>query len=144
MKIETTRFGTISVEEDKIIHMPSGMLGFSDKKRFLLFGHKEKTPFCWYQSVDDPAMAFVVMSPFVIKPDYAVEADEAAKAMSWEDDGDDIDVYVVVTIPRGEPEKMTANLLGPILINARTRQGIQMVISNSPYSHKFPIEFKAS
>lgn len=140
MKIETTRFGTVSITEDRIIHMPFGMLGFSDQKRFVLFGHKEKSPFCWYQSIDDPALAFVVVSPFGFKSDYAVDADEAAEAMAWEDvDENDLELYVVVTIPMGEPEKMTANLAGPILINAGTRQAIQLVISNSPYTHKFPL-----
>jgi len=140
VKILTTRFGTISVNKNKIIHMPSGMLGFSEKKRFVLFRHKENSPFFWYQSVDDPSLAFVVTNPFLFVPDYDVEADDAAKAMSWNDAVDsDLELYVVANIPKGEPDKMTANLIGPILINMKKRQAVQMVISNSPYSHKFPI-----
>jgi len=140
VKILTTRFGTISVNKNKIIHMPSGMLGFSEKKRFVLFRHKENSPFFWYQSVDDPSLAFVVTNPFLFVPDYDVEADDAAKAMSWNDAVDsDLELYVVANIPKGEPDKMTANLIGPILINMKKRQAVQMVISNSPYSHKFPL-----
>jgi flagellar assembly factor FliW len=120
--------------------MPSGMLGFSENKRFVLFRHKENSPFFWYQSVDEPSLAFVVTSPFLFVPDYDVAADEAAKAMSWNDAVEsDLELYVVTNIPKGEPDKMTANLIGPILINVKKRQAIQMVISNSPYSHKFPL-----
>jgi len=140
VKITTTRFGTISVKKDKIIYMPSGMLGFPERKHFVLFGHKENSPFFWYQSVDDPSLAFVVTSPFLFVPDYNVEADEAAKSMSWNDaDENDLELYVVANIPKGEPDKITANLIGPILINIRKRQAVQMVIPSSPYSHKFPL-----
>ena len=140
MKIKTTRFGTISIKKDKIIDMPSGMLGFSEKKRFVLFRHKDNSPFCWYQSVDEPSLAFVVTSPFLFAPEYSVDADDAAKAMSWNDAIDsDLELYVVANIPKGEPYKMTANLIGPILINVKKRQAVQMVISNSPYSHKCPL-----
>lgn len=140
MKIKTTRFGTISVTKDKIIHMPFGMLGFSERKRFIMFRHKENSPFFWYQSVDDPMLAFVITSPFIFVPDYKVDAEEAAKAMSWDDiGGDDLELYVVANIPKGKPENMTANLIGPILINAKKCQAVQMVISNSAYSHRFSI-----
>jgi len=140
MKIKTTRFGTINTTKDKIIHMPFGMLGFPENKRFIIFRHNENSPFFWYQSVDDPMLAFVITSPFIFLPDYEVDAEEAAKEMSWDDISDnDIELYVVANIPKGKPEEMTANLIGPILINAKNRQAVQMVISNSDYSHKFPL-----
>ena len=141
MNIKTTRFGTISIEEEKIISMPFGMLGFPDKKRFIIVQHKENSPFFWYQSVDDPTLAFVITSPFPFKPDYEVDMDDVLKEMSWNEgeENNDLALYVVVNIPKGSPDKMTANLIGPILVNSRACQAVQMVISNSPYSHKFPL-----
>ncbi|MGB5157871.1 flagellar assembly protein FliW [Desulfobacterium sp. N47] len=140
MKIKTTRFGTIRVTKDKIIHMPFGMLGFSENKQFIMFRHKENSPFFWYQSVDDPALAFVITSPFMFMPDYKIDDDEVIKAMSWDNIGDDdLELYVVANIPKGKPEEMTANLIGPVLINIKNRQAVQMVISNTDYSHRFPI-----
>jgi flagellar assembly factor FliW len=61
--------------------------------------------------------------------------------MSWEGDGEEstLELYVVVNIPEGIPEKMTANFIGPILFNQKERQAVQMVIPNSPYSHKYPL-----
>ena len=141
MNIKTTRFGTITVGEEKIITMPFGMLGFPDKKRFIIVKHKENSPFFWYQSVDDPTLAFVITSTFPFKPDYEVDMDDALKEMSWNEgeENNNLALYVVVNIPKGSPDKMTANLIGPILVNNRARQAVQMVISNSPYSHKFPL-----
>ncbi len=141
MKIKTTRFGTINIEEENIINMPFGMLGFLDKKRFVILQHKKNSPFFWYQSIDDPSLAFVITSPFLFKPDYEIDMDDVLREMSWNGDRgkNNVELYVVVNIPKGSPDKMTANLIGPILINNKARQAVQMVISNSLYTHKFPL-----
>ena len=49
------------------------------------------------------------------------------------------ELYVIVNIPKGTPEKMTANLIGPVLINPAAREAVQMIITESPYSHRFPL-----
>lgn len=141
MKIKTTRFGTITIEEEKIISMPFGMLGFPDVKRFVILQHKKDSPFFWYQSVNDPMLAFVIMSPFLFKPDYNVDVENVLMEMSWneKEKQNNLELYVVVNIPKGAPDKMTANLIGPILINNKIHQAVQMVISDSPYTHKFPL-----
>jgi flagellar assembly factor FliW len=140
LKIETTRFGSIKIEEDKIIAMPFGMLGFQEDMRFVILQHKEDSPFFWYQSIDDPTLAFVITSPLLFKPDYEIDISHMIKEMSWDrEEEDSYELYVVVNIPKGSPEKMTANLIGPILINTKTRQAVQMVIADSIYSHRFPI-----
>jgi flagellar assembly factor FliW len=141
VKIKTTRFGTITIDEDRIIGMPSGMLGFPDKRRFVILQHSEASPFFWYQCVDDPALAFVITSPFLCLPDYKVDISEVVREMAWEGAQEEkiFELYVVVNVPRGSPEKMTANLIGPILINNKAREAVQLVISNSPYSHKFSL-----
>jgi len=141
LKIKTTRFGTITIEEEKIISMPFGMLGFPDVKRFVMLQHKKDSPFFWYQSVDDPMLAFVIMSPFLFKPDYNVDVENVLKELSWneKEKQNNLELYVVVNIPKGAPDKMTANLIGPILINNNIHQAVQMVISDSLYTHKFPL-----
>lgn len=121
--------------------MPFGMLGFPEEKRYVILQHREDSPFFWYQSVDDPALAFVITSPFLFKPDYSVPLEDTVEQMSWIEDKDKskLELYVVVNIPKSSPDDMTANLIGPILINNRTRQAVQMVITDSPYSHKFSL-----
>lgn len=140
MKINTTRFGSVTINKKKIIDMPFGMLGFPDKKQFVILRHKENSPFFWYQSVDEPSLAFVIMSPFHFMPGYAVDVEKVMDEMSWDKEEDNsLELYVVVNIPKGSPDKMTANLIGPILINNKTLQAVQVVIGDSNYSHKFPL-----
>lgn len=141
MKIKTTRFGIITIEKDKIIEMSCGMAGFPSDRQFVLFQHKDNSPFLWYQSIEDPVLAFVITNPYLFVPDYKINMESVLYDLSWKKDHDDdcLELYVVVNIPRGAPEKMTANLIGPILINNRKRQAAQVIISDSPYSHKFPL-----
>ena len=141
MEIKTTRFGTISIKEEKIIKMPFGMLGFPDKKRFIILQHQENSPFFWYQSVNDPGLAFVITNPFLFIPDYKIDLEVTLKEMSWNGDGNsrDLNLFIVVNIPRGMPHKMTGNFIGPVLVNSKIYEAVQMVISNSPYTHKFPL-----
>jgi flagellar assembly factor FliW len=131
----------MEIDEGKIITMPYGMLGFPQSRRFVLFPHKEDSPFYWFQSVEDPSLAFVLTNPFIFLSGYSVDLHETIQRMSWEgpECGLSFELFVVVTIPRGSPEKMTANLLGPVLINNGTHQAVQMVLSESPYSYQFPL-----
>ena len=137
MKVNTTRFGRLFLEDEKIIDMPAGMLGFPDKRRFVILKHREDSPFFWYQCVDDPGLAFVITNPSLFDPNYKADFSEALKAMTWDlAEMEHILVYVVVNIPKGCPEKMTGNFIGPILINQDKCQAVQTVIANSPYSHQ--------
>jgi flagellar assembly factor FliW len=141
LDVETTRFGMLRVEDERIIDMPQGMLGFPDRRRFLILQHKENSPFYWYQSVEDPALAFVIVNPFLFKPDYDVDISGTVKEMSWNGNGGEspFQLFVVVNIPEGAPQEMTANLMGPILINNTNNQAVQMVLSEGPYTHRHPI-----
>jgi len=138
LKIETTRFGEIEIEEEKIITMPLGLLGFPENKRFVVFQHKENSPFFWYQSLDDPGLAFVITNPILFKPDYQVNSEAVLRDMKWFDEPA-LDLFVIVTIPQGRPQDMTANLVGPILVNLDTQEAVQMIIADTSYTHKYPL-----
>jgi flagellar assembly factor FliW len=128
------------IREDKIISMPSGMPGFLACKRFVIIEREETWPFYVFQSMDDKDLSFYIMNPFLFKPDYEVNLDQAIKEMKWlADDHKDIKIHVIVNTTAGIPEKITANLLGPLLINIRNNEAVQLVLHNSPYSHQHPI-----
>jgi flagellar assembly factor FliW len=141
LKIKTTRFGTISIREEKIIKMPFGMLGFSENKKFIILQHQENSPFFWYQSIDDPELAFVITNPFLFIPDYKVDLEATLKEMSWNGDGDKtyLELFIIVNVPRGMPHKMTGNFIGPVLVNSKVYEAVQIVLPNSSYTHKFPL-----
>ncbi len=137
--VNTTRFGDVQVDAAKIITLPRGIIGFPDDKQYVLLMHQPDSPLFWLQSVTNPDLAFVVVMPVLFKPDYRVPVGppllEALGALS----PDEIQIYVLVTVPQGHPEKMTANLKGPLLVNSRSRLGQQVVLDDPDYPIKYPL-----
>lgn len=139
MKIDTRQFGKIDIDEDKIINMPIGIPGFRDKKKYVLLQRKETVPFLLFQNLEDPNLSFVVLDPIKILPEYSIEQADLEKMVSWDYKNDEISCFVIVTIPNGNPEKMTANLLAPLVINNRRKEGLQLVLQNTYYSHQHSV-----
>ncbi len=138
MEIETLRFGRIEVHDDKVITFPKGLLGFAASRRFILFPHKEGSPFFWLQSIDDGNLAFVVMNPLLVTQDYRIDLAEEVLAELGADEGE-LEVMCIVTIPQEHPENMTVNLLGPLIIAAHNRLAAQIVVNTGDYSHRHPV-----
>ena len=133
MELKTTRFGPINYEKSDIIWMVRGFLGFEELKRFVIVSISGQEPFKWYQSLEDIDVAFLMIDPLFFKPDYVVEVNPkdihnlGAKSLK------DITLFVLVTIPKGKPELMSANLQGPLAINLKNNQGAQLVLSDSAH-----------
>ncbi len=122
-----------------MIRMPEGMPGFVDSKRFVIIQNKENSPFFWYQSLDDPDLAFVITDPNQFVPDYQPDFKQHLQNISWVDLNEsfkEIACYVVVNIPKGAPEKMTGNFLGPLVMDLSSRVAVQLVIPDNNYSLK--------
>jgi flagellar assembly factor FliW len=138
LKIDTIRFGAIEIEEDKIITMPEGMLGFPGRLRYIILHHREGSPFHWFQSVDDSSLAFVIMDPELFQPNYR-EAIRKEDLLSIQVDNlQEAAVFVVVNIAR-DCKMITANLEGPIVVNPEKMSGKQVVLADSSYSTRHVI-----
>jgi len=145
LKISTTRFGTIDIEKEQIIHMPSGLIGFPDARKYVLLGHREGSPFFWLQSVDNEALAFVLTDPLLFKPDYEIElSPEDIKELGLREGSNSFQTLVIVNISSTQPPRMTANLLGPIVISTQKRWAKQIVLYHKEYSHRHPIPLNGS
>ena len=51
---------------------------------------------------------------------------------------EDMLVLVTVTVPH-EIEKMSVNLMAPIIINAATRKAVQVILNDDSFPVKYPI-----
>jgi flagellar assembly factor FliW len=137
--IDSTRFGRIEVDEEVVITFPEGLFGFENYRRFVVLCVDEKSPFRWLQSLEEPSLAFVVIEPRHFMVDYTPTiADADVQALALSADTPYL-TFVIVTVPPGKPEEMTANLMGPIIINAATRMARQVVVEDDCYSTKHSI-----
>jgi flagellar assembly factor FliW len=137
--IATKHFGQIVVREDQIITFSPGLLGFSELHRYILIEHGQESPFLWLQCVDQPDLAFVVIDPLFVLPNYQIGPLNGVQKELDLKNPHDLKILVILTIPPGHPQDMTANLMGPLLINLANRRGKQLVLESSPYSHKHPV-----
>ncbi len=135
MKILTTRFGELEIPEKLIIRMTKPILGFETLRQYIIVETEDFEPFKWFQSIDDPEVAFVIVNPLLFFPDYLVEVNRKEIEELQVGDVTDVMTYAIVTIPR-DYTRMTANLQGPVLINSQTGLAKQLVLVNSCYGIK--------
>jgi flagellar assembly factor FliW len=137
--LEKTRFGTIEINDDKIVTMIKSMPGFSGRKRFVILNREETHPFLWFQSIDDPPLAFAILNPYMLIPDYSVDLVPELKEISWQADAGQLTVFVLVNASSGVPDKMTANLMAPLVVNTDRFEALQVIMPDSGYSHRHPL-----
>ncbi len=118
---------------------PVGLPGFPGERRFALvrWGAFEG-PYSLMVDLDNPDVRFLVMPPYVFFPDYVVDLDDAIAARVHLEKAEDCLLLVIVTLG-STPEEATANLLGPIVINLQTREGLQAVLAESGHSTRVPL-----
>jgi len=132
MNILTHRFGRLEIPDSKVIIMERPILGFERLSRFCLIEMDELAPFMWLQSTEDPKVAFMVINPVTLFPEYRICINSMEIAELEVADLRAVETYVVVTFA-DRPEDISANLQGPIIINTLNNKGKQLVLVNSQY-----------
>ena len=138
MKVQTTRFGSIDVDEQDVITLVDGMLGFSENHRYALIDDEIGEPFKWMQSLDRPSLAFVVIDPAIILPNYHFSLRREQIRDLDTENVEDLQVYVIVTMA-GNILDVTVNLQGPLVVNKVNRVGIQVVLNDPAFSTRHPL-----
>lgn len=141
MVAETKFFGTIDIEEEKIIEFPMGIIGFENLKKFALIydsDREERSKISWLQSMEEPLMVLPVINPIDIIEEYSpIIEDELTKCIGDPADAD-ILIFVTMSIP-SDITKMTANLKAPIIINTVNRKAMQVIVENQDYMIKYNV-----
>ncbi|AZN38524.1 flagellar assembly protein FliW [Paenibacillus albus] len=138
MELQTSRFGTITVEEDMIYSFSNGIPGFEGENSFILISPEEDKPLSYLQSVNNGDLAFIITDPFVFYPEYDFELPESAIADLEIESVDQVIIQSIISI-NGDMEAATMNLIAPIVINTNNRVGKQVVLGNVSYTTKHPL-----
>jgi flagellar assembly factor FliW len=132
MIVNSLRLGQLEVPDDKVIQTEKPVLGFEHLRRYCLVDVEELRPFMWFQAVDDPTVAFLIVNPKVFYPDYRIEVNSKEIAELQVRQVEAVETYVIVTVP-DDPNEMSVNLQGPILINTENNRAKQLILVNSEY-----------
>lgn len=137
MQVKTKTMGVVEISEEQIINLPNGLLGFDDYHKFALIDCHVK-PLIWMQSLEESSLAFLLIDPFLVCPDYEADIDDEDLAKICIDDPSRVLVMTLVTIPNdGSP--VTTNLRGPLIINKENHLCMQAVLGDSKWTTKHDI-----
>lgn len=139
MKISTTRFGEVEVNEDAIFKFVLPMIGYENEDKFILIDHSKNSPFKWLQSVNSPQLAFVMTSAMYFEFEYVIDIPDSAVEKLQIDSTEDILVMNIAVIPNSNPRAARVNLLAPVILNTAKRTAGQIILSGSGYDVNFPI-----
>jgi flagellar assembly factor FliW len=112
--VDTTRFGTIEIDEASLIEFPTGLIGLGGS-RYCLLTREEEAAFVWLQSIDDPSLALPLTNPWRFFDGYDVVLSDSEAHRIGVTDPADAEVWVTVRATESL-EDCTANLRAPILV----------------------------
>ncbi len=136
MLLKTRLFGEVEVKDEEVIHFTKPILGFDDCKQYLLMENESIFPTFWLQSINDPNLAFPVVSPFSVDDNYSINLHNL--------DIDDINlksldealVLTLMVVPQ-TLSSIRTNLRAPIIYNPEKRIAKQLIL----YDEKYPIHY---
>jgi len=140
MQVRTSLLGVdelIEVSEQQIFAFEPGLGGFESLRRYALIGEAD-SQIEWLQSLEDPDVSFAILEPFLFRPDYVFElADRDAEALGMEEPGDAL-VRCILTLHE-DAEKVTANLLAPLVLCRRTHLARQVILQDAELELRAPV-----
>jgi len=133
--VTTSKFGEVRYDPARVIKFERGILGFENLGHYILLNCKASDRFKWLQSIEDPALAFLLYDPSPDFPDYWPPVNST--------DLEELDlpglesaiVMCIATVP-GPPSYATANFQAPLIINVASRLGKQVVTGLPSYKTK--------
>jgi len=133
MKIDIERFDlrNVTIAPEQVFSFPGGLAGFEGHTRYSLFHEEGKPTVFWLQSLDDPGLSFPVVPPELLGIEYQIELSDDDCRLLGLDDPADATVAVILyrdaaTAAGGAP--VAANTRSPLVINGRTRIGMQKLL----------------
>lgn len=141
IKFYTSRFGEITITEDKVISFVHGIPGFERLRRYILIDHDPEGNFKWLQAVDDPMVAFLLTDPNTFRPDYRVFLSKSDLKTLGADGLQGLVTLVMVCFDR-EKSVMSLNMKGPIVFNSLNMTARQFIIDREDYPCRYEVELK--
>ncbi len=132
MKVNTRLFGEVEVEDEKIVTLEQGIVGFPDLKKFTLIYDAEKeggSNIMWFQSLDEPQFALPVVQPELLMTDYNPHVEDELLEPLGELTEENLYVLVTVKVPANIKD-MTVNLKAPIIVNTDTKKAGQIIVED--------------
>ena len=139
IKINSSKFGELEIEEKNIFNFISPIIGFNNLKQYTIIDYKADSPFKWLQSIEDMDLAFPVTLCSFFNIDYQFNIpDEEADILGIESP-DSVFVCNIANIPSSDPHSATINMLAPIVINLQNKKAMQLILKNTDFEVRYKL-----
>ena len=139
MKLNTVRFGEIEIEEDRIFNFAMPIIGFDMLHKFIILDPNKETLFKWLQSVEDPTLAFPIISASALDLDYTIDLPDNVVEDLNITNVESLLVMNITSIPQDNPKGTTINLLAQLIFNLDNQTAAQVLLSGSGYYISYPM-----
>ncbi len=139
MIINTLKFGEIEVEDSRVFEFVLPIIGFDDLKKFIIVEPNKETLFKWLQSVEEPSLAFPIISVAALDYDYSIDLSDSVINSLGITNAESLLVMNITSIPQDNPRGTTINLLAPLIFNLDNQHAGQIVLSGSGYDISYPM-----
>lgn len=129
MEIDT-RFGKQAIAKSSLLTFPDGIPGFEHLRDFTLLHEEDTLNLHFLQATEDVDVRLPVVTPDACRIDFRIElSDSESETLAFQP-GDDVLVLLTLSNDQDQPDSgIKANLMGPIIINTRSRIGLQKVLN---------------
>lgn len=132
MKLMTTRFGELDIDDAEVLKFNQGIPGFEEMRQFIIVEAEEYLPFSHLQSLENGELAFILVDPFELFEEYEFDLSEQVKEELRIKSEEDIAIRTIVTVREGL-NSATTNLVAPIVINMNSFLGKQIILTKTNY-----------
>jgi flagellar assembly factor FliW len=136
----TVRFGELEYRSEDIILLPEGLVGMPELRHWLILEMGDDVPMKWFQSLDRGDFGFPVSQPFLFHDDYDHPLGQPTREHLGNTDPENVATLIITTIHQGG-DRVTGNLLAPLLIDTETRRGVQLTLEDGNYSVQQEINY---
>lgn len=141
--LSSRNFGPVEYQEESVFEFPAGLPGFEEERRFVPIEHAASRPIMFLQSLSRPSVCFITLPVRAVEREFslALSAEDLRRLELSEKRQPAIgaEVLCLAIVSVAEGKMPTANLLAPVVVNLKTRRGLQAIQVESSYSHQHPL-----
>lgn len=126
-----------------VVAVREGLIGFPDWSNFRLSLAASNASVAVLSSLDQDDLHFLAIDPRQVAPEYATAIPAEALKELGVSGAEEALLLALLTVD-GQPSRITANLLGPVVVNPVTGAARQLVLTDSPYTTRHVVAHGSS
>lgn len=139
-KFRTVRFGELEYDAQDEIHLPEGLVGMVNLKRWLILDMGDDLPMKFFQSLDRGDFGFPVTQPYFYHDEYEAKISQGARKTIGNKSDESLTTLIITTVHPGGT-MVTGNLLAPLVVDSESRKGIQLTLDDDKYGMRQEINY---